>query len=167
MSLIPASLSPCPSCGVVHGTNKKVESATPPLASWATGIDTDKTTSSAVLERLRKIYSSIASPRSNQASIEDLVQAKLHKASLLYGEVQTAGVTRLLDRDHLDAHNAQRVVDLGMGCGRLAIQMALQFSTLDLGDGNRAVQRAFPSSRHGRKTLVWRRSGTYGGTKRW
>jgi hypothetical protein len=122
----------CPSCGRCHdvtataSTKKKDRSA----YNWTAGLSTDCVTPLLIVERMRTLYANIASPTASQASDADLASAQLHKASLLYGEVQTAGVTRLFDAEHLAAHEAQRVCDLGMGCGRVIFQLAFQFPHL-------------------------------------
>jgi hypothetical protein len=128
----------CYSCGHCHAVAvavavpvvKKKKNKDARVYSWTAGLSADEVTPCAIIDRLRVIYASIASPTASQASMEDLALAQVHKASLLYGEVQTAGVTRLMDLDHLHAGGAQRVCDIGMGCGRAVFQMALQFPQL-------------------------------------
>ena len=51
-------------------------------------------------------------------------------SSYLFGEVLPAGVSKMLDEDHLDAASARVMFDLGMGCGRLCMQAFLQFVNL-------------------------------------
>jgi hypothetical protein len=130
----------CTGCGFYHALSATQETVSSPVAlavaakkvraTWQTGIQTDTVTPAPVLKRLQMAYEGSVSPSTYQASDQDLIRAHAHKADLLYGEVQTAGVTRLLDADHLDAAAAQHVVDLGMGCGRLVLQVALQFPHL-------------------------------------
>lgn len=53
---------------------------------------------------------------------EDREAAASSRSSLLYGEVLPAGVSRILDADHLDAASASVLYDFGMGTGKLALQ---------------------------------------------
>ena len=48
-------------------------------------------------------------------------------ASLLYGEVLPAGVTKLLDADHLDAGSAEVLFDLGMGRWCICVSCIINF----------------------------------------
>ncbi len=49
------------------------------------------------------------------------------------GEIHFAGVSRILDSQHLDAAAAgtRTLYDLGSGCGRLCVQAFLQFPNLE------------------------------------
>ena len=51
-------------------------------------------------------------------------------SSYLFGEVLPAGVSKMLDDEHLDAASARVMFDLGMGCGRLCLQAFLQYPNL-------------------------------------
>jgi len=55
----------------------------------------------------------------------DQSEADKLSSSLLYGEVFYPGVRLLLDQFHLNAGNATTMYDLGMGCGRLLMQVRL------------------------------------------
>ena len=62
---------------------------------------------------------------------EDVEAAAGAHASLLYGEVLPAGVSKALDRRHLAAANARCLFDLGSGTGKLAMQAFLMFPNLE------------------------------------
>jgi hypothetical protein len=51
-------------------------------------------------------------------------------ASLLFGEFLPIGVDRAFDSEHLNASQAHTVVDLGMGLGKLLLQVFLQYPHL-------------------------------------
>lgn len=59
------------------------------------------------------------------------------------GEILFTGVTRVLDRQHLNGETARSLVDLGSGCGRLCVQAFLQFPNIEqvLGVEVRAKER--------------------------
>ena len=63
---------------------------------------------------------------------EDKELARAIKASLLYGELLPRGVNRALDSKHLDAcrPNQHTLLDLGMGTGKVVIQVFLQCPNL-------------------------------------
>lgn len=52
------------------------------------------------------------------------------KGSLLYGELLPRGVNKAMGPTHLDAAKARTVFDLGMGTGKVAMQVFLQFPNL-------------------------------------
>jgi len=60
----------------------------------------------------------------------DKDEAKLSGASLLYGEILAAGVTRILDMRHLRAAKATVLFDLGMGLGKLLLQSFFQYPNI-------------------------------------
>lgn len=62
---------------------------------------------------------------------EDRERAGEQHANLLYGEVLPAGVTTLLDPQHLNAGRASKLVDIGSGCGKLAVQAFIEFPNLE------------------------------------
>jgi predicted RNA methylase len=49
------------------------------------------------------------------------------------GEILFNGVSRIMDPQHLDsgAPGTRTLYDLGSGCGRLCVQVFLQFTNLD------------------------------------
>ncbi len=53
----------------------------------------------------------------------DQAEADRLSSSLLYGEVLYPGVRTLLDPRHLAAAEATTLYDLGMGCGRMLVQV--------------------------------------------
>lgn len=63
-------------------------------------------------------------------TIADESQAVARRASLLFGEILPAGVTKVLDDDHLNARRATTLVDLGAGMGKLALQAFLEWPSL-------------------------------------
>lgn len=63
---------------------------------------------------------------------EDREEAGRSGSSLLYGEILAAGITKLLDADHLNAAKAQVLCDLGMGVGKLVMQAFLAYPNLKL-----------------------------------
>ena len=60
----------------------------------------------------------------------DQLNAVQNGASLLYGEILFEGVSRMLNREHLDAPGARSLFDLGAGTGKVALQAFLQFGNL-------------------------------------
>jgi hypothetical protein len=58
---------------------------------------------------------------------EDKIKAIEKKCDLLYGEILPEGVTKIFDSQHLDINNANLVIDLGMGLGKILIQTYLQY----------------------------------------
>lgn len=71
---------------------------------------------------------------------DDRDEAVASGSSLLYGEILAAGITKLLDSEHLNAAKAQVLYDLGMGVGKLVMQAFLAYSNLKL---IRGVELAF------------------------
>jgi len=65
-------------------------------------------------------------------SEEDKAMARTTKGSLLYGELLPRGVNRALDSKHLDAcrPNCHSLLDLGMGTGKVVMQVFLQCPNL-------------------------------------
>lgn len=59
-------------------------------------------------------------------SEEDKKKAEVSGSALLFGELLVSGTMRVFDLQHLDADTAKIVVDLGMGLGKLLIQLYLQ-----------------------------------------
>jgi hypothetical protein len=57
---------------------------------------------------------------------EDRHLARHNKGSLLYGELLPRGVNRALDSRHLDSHNGESLFDLGMGTGKVVLQVFMQ-----------------------------------------
>jgi hypothetical protein len=60
----------------------------------------------------------------------DKAIAKELKGSLLYGELLPRGVNKALGVDYIDSSKASVVYDLGMGLGKVAMQVFLQFSNV-------------------------------------
>lgn len=52
------------------------------------------------------------------------------KGSLLYGELLPRGVNKAMGPRHLNAAKARTIYDLGMGTGKVAMQVFLQFPNL-------------------------------------
>lgn len=52
------------------------------------------------------------------------------KGSLLYGELLPRGVNKAMGPKHLNAAKASTIYDLGMGTGKVAMQVFLQFPNL-------------------------------------
>lgn len=48
-----------------------------------------------------------------------------------YGEVLPSGVTTLLSSQNLAANRARKLVDIGSGCGKLALQAFVEFPNLE------------------------------------
>lgn len=61
---------------------------------------------------------------------DDKRDAKVAGASLLYGEILAAGVTRILDMRHMRAAKAGVLFDLGMGLGKLLFQAFFQYPNI-------------------------------------
>lgn len=57
---------------------------------------------------------------------EDRHLARHKKGSLLYGELLPRGVNKALDSRHLDSRSGESVFDLGMGTGKVVLQVFLQ-----------------------------------------
>ena len=55
--------------------------------------------------------------------MRDREEAFQSGSSLLYGEVLPQGVAAMLDSRHLDAAHRRSLFDLGMGTGKLALQV--------------------------------------------
>eukprot|EP00903_Cladosiphon_okamuranus_P012104 g11358.t1 len=60
----------------------------------------------------------------------DKVAAREVKGSLLYGELLPRGVNKAMGPRHLNAPKASTIYDLGMGTGKVAMQVFLQFPNL-------------------------------------
>ncbi|CAM9966000.1 unnamed protein product, partial [Ectocarpus sp. 8 AP-2014] len=60
----------------------------------------------------------------------DKVAAREVKGSLLYGELLPRGVNKAMGPRHLNAAKASTIYDLGMGTGKVAMQVFLQFPNL-------------------------------------
>jgi len=58
-------------------------------------------------------------------------QAEQQGASLLFGEILPSGVSKLLDKQHLDASTATTLVDLGCGMSKLILQSFLEYPNLN------------------------------------
>jgi len=80
-----------------------------------------------VRKTLARLYLNLDSPATEALPAQERRGASASHCSLLFGEVAFDGVTKMLDHDHLNASDAQSIVDLGAGCGRLAMQAFLLF----------------------------------------
>jgi len=57
----------------------------------------------------------------------DIEEAKNTGSDLLFGELLVDGVSKCIDRLHMDANKASSLCDLGMGLGKLALQAWLMY----------------------------------------
>ena len=76
---------------------------------------------------LERAYNGVYSPQPDDA---DRQKAKIHKVSLVYGELTEAGVRKAFSTSYLNISRAHVLVDLGSGFGKLVIQAFLEHPQL-------------------------------------
>lgn len=64
-------------------------------------------------------------------SLKEKEVAESQESSLLFGELLPVGASKLFDSQHLNLANAKVVYDLGMGCGKVALQSFIEYENLD------------------------------------
>jgi len=81
-----------------------------------------------VADTLDKIYEGLS--HDPELSKEDIEVKVSVNANYAFGELTFSGVNKMCDAKHLDAAGATVCYDLGMGLGRMIIQVFLQFPNL-------------------------------------
>lgn len=63
-------------------------------------------------------------------TVSDELDAEKQNISLLFGEILPEGLGKMMDHSHLDVSNANVLIDLGSGLGKLALQSFLSYPQL-------------------------------------
>ena len=77
---------------------------------------------------LKLLYEDILNGKHTNHTEEEI--AKKHNISLLFGEVLPEGVSKMLDKNHLNAEKSEILIDVGSGLGKLAFQAFFEFPNL-------------------------------------